>query len=94
MALTFLYWAFRRLLEFVVLTLRSERAKEIELVVLRHQLSVLRCEVGGPPSGLACLMRSKPHVKGRSLAAWSNERSRPVTVRVALSHALAVNTGG
>ena len=48
MALTFLYWAFRRLLELVVLTSRSERAKEIELVVLRHQLSVLKRQVGRP----------------------------------------------
>jgi hypothetical protein len=36
--LSFLYWAVRRLLELVVLLGRDERAKEIEILVLRHQL--------------------------------------------------------
>jgi putative transposase len=40
-----LYWALRRLLELIVLALRSEDAKEIEIVVLRHQLQVLRRQV-------------------------------------------------
>ena len=48
MALTSLYWAFRRLLELVVLGLRSGGAKEIELPILRHQLSVLKRQVGHP----------------------------------------------
>jgi hypothetical protein len=34
------YWALRRLLELLVLRMRSERAKEIEILVLRHQLRV------------------------------------------------------
>ena len=48
MALTFLYWAFRRLLELVVLGFRSDRTKDIELIVLRHQLLVLKRQVGRP----------------------------------------------
>jgi hypothetical protein len=36
------YWALRRLLELLVLGLRSEQAKEIEILVLRHQLRVFR----------------------------------------------------
>ena len=40
-ALSFLYWALRRLLELVVLRFRSEREKEIEILLLRHQLRVL-----------------------------------------------------
>ena len=48
MALSFLYWAFRRLLELIALTLRSDRSKEIELIVARHQLSILKRQVGRP----------------------------------------------
>ena len=36
-----LYWSVRRLLELVVLRFRSEREKEIEILLLRHQLRVL-----------------------------------------------------
>ncbi len=44
--MSFLYWALRRLLELLVLRLRSEREKEIEILVLRHQLFVLERQVG------------------------------------------------
>jgi hypothetical protein len=46
--LSFLYWALRRLLELFVLRLRSERAKEIEILVLRHQLQLLERQVARP----------------------------------------------
>jgi putative transposase len=42
------YWALRRLIELVVLAFRSSAAKEVEIVVLRHQLHVLRRQVGRP----------------------------------------------
>ena len=42
------YWALRRLLELVVLWSRSEREKEIEILLLRHQLQVLERQVGRP----------------------------------------------
>jgi hypothetical protein len=48
MVLSFLYWALRRLLELLVLRFRSERAKEIEILVLRHQLHVLERQVTCP----------------------------------------------
>jgi putative transposase len=41
----FLYWVLRRLLELLVLRMRSERVKEIEILVLRHELQVLRRQV-------------------------------------------------
>lgn len=37
--LSFVYWSVRRLLELVVLRRGSEREKEIEILLLRHQLS-------------------------------------------------------
>jgi transposase InsO family protein len=43
--LSFVYWSFRHLLELVVLRRRSEREKEIEILLLRHQLRVLRRQV-------------------------------------------------
>jgi len=39
--LSFLYWSLRRLLELAVLRRRSEREKEIEILLLRHQLRLL-----------------------------------------------------
>src|SRR3954470_11421884 len=43
-----MYGVVRRLLEFVVLLGRSDRAKELEILVLRHELSILRRQVGRP----------------------------------------------
>ena len=48
MALSFLYWAVRRLLELLALRFGSDQSKEIEILVLRHQLRVLRREVARP----------------------------------------------
>jgi len=45
-----LYWSFPRLLELVVLRFRSEREKEIEIVLLRHQLRVWSTSCGLEPS--------------------------------------------
>jgi putative transposase len=46
--LSVLYWSLRRLLELVVLRRRSEREKEIEILLLRHQLRVLERQVARP----------------------------------------------
>jgi putative transposase len=43
-----LYVVVCRLLELIVLVGRSDRAKELEVLVLRHELSVLRRQVGRP----------------------------------------------
>src|SRR5262245_2117951 len=42
------YWSLRRLLELAVLRSRSEREKEIEILLLRHQLRVLERQVARP----------------------------------------------
>jgi putative transposase len=43
-----MYWSLRRLLELLVLRHRSEREKEIEILLLRHQLRVLERQVARP----------------------------------------------
>ena len=45
---SFLYWSLCRLLELVVLRFRSEREKEIEILLLRHQLRVLERRIARP----------------------------------------------
>lgn len=47
-AVPLFYWALRRLLELLVLWRRSEREKDIEIMVLRHQLQVLERQVARP----------------------------------------------
>jgi putative transposase len=47
-ALSFLYWSLRRLLELIALRFRSEREKEIEILLLRHQLRVLERQLVRP----------------------------------------------
>ncbi|HEY3140842.1 MAG TPA: hypothetical protein VGJ86_06915 [Acidimicrobiales bacterium] len=48
MALSFLYLMTRRLLGVLLGGLQHERAKDIEIAVLRHQLGVLRRQVKRP----------------------------------------------
>jgi hypothetical protein len=45
---SFVYWSLRRLLELAVLWRRSEREKEIEILLLRHQLRVLERQIARP----------------------------------------------
>jgi putative transposase len=47
-ALRLLYLIFVRLLGGLVLLARSDRSKDIEILVLRHQLAVLRRQVARP----------------------------------------------
>jgi hypothetical protein len=43
-ALTLIYQMFAKLLGWMVLRIRSDTAKDIEILVLRHQLAVLQRE--------------------------------------------------
>ncbi len=78
--LSLLYWSLRRLLELIVLRMRSEREKEIEILVLRHQLQVLERQVARPqlrPADralLAALSRALPR------RAWSSFLVTPTTL--------------
>jgi putative transposase len=78
--LSFLYWALRRLLELLVLRMRSEREKEIEILVLRHQLRLLERQVARPQlraadrALLAAFSRAVPR------SAWSAFFVSPATL--------------
>jgi hypothetical protein len=48
MLVSFLYWSLRRVLELVVLRVRLEREREIEILLVRHQLRVLERQVARP----------------------------------------------
>jgi hypothetical protein len=75
-----IYWALRRLLELVVLRPRSERSKELEILVLRHQLHVVQRQAARPrlrPADrvlLAALSRSLPR------SVWSSFLVSPATL--------------
>ena len=71
MVWSFVYLALRRLLELMVLCWRSAEAKEVEILVLRHQLAVLRRQQPRPrlqPQDRA-LLAALSHLPPR--ARWS-----------------------
>ena len=78
--LSLCYWILRRGLELAVIALRSEEAKEIEILVLRHQLHVLSRQAKRP--------RLKPHDRALLAAAsrvlprrrWASLFVRPETI--------------
>jgi hypothetical protein len=76
------YLALCRLLQLVVLLGRSERSKELEILVLRHELAILRRQprrVHLQPSDraiLAAFARALPR------SAWTRLSLRPAAIMV------------
>ena len=68
-----IYWALRRALELIVLAVRGEDAKAVEIVVLHHELGVLRRQVSRAefePADrvvLAALSRVLPRARWRKV---------------------------
>ncbi|MGC2373449.1 MAG: IS3 family transposase [Solirubrobacteraceae bacterium] len=86
MVFSFLYWAVRRVVEFGVLLCAGEDSKEVEILVLRHELMVLRRQVVRPElrsadrALLAGLSRALPRerwaaffVRPDTLLAWHRQ---------------------
>jgi putative transposase len=75
-----LYVVVCRLLELIVLVGRSDRAKDLEILVLRHELSIPRRQVGHPRFEthdrvlLAAFSRMLPH------RSWNAFSVRPETL--------------
>ena len=81
------YWLSRRLLELLLLLARSERRKEVEILLSRHELQVLKRQVARPqlrPADrfvLAMLGQALPHVRSllvepATLLRWHRELVR------------------
>jgi putative transposase len=79
-AWSLVYLALCRLLQLVVLLSRSERSKELEILLLRHELAILRRQPRRAPvrpvdrALLAALARALPR------RAWTGLSVRPATV--------------
>jgi putative transposase len=70
--LSLVYLALRSVLQVLLLSLRSEEFKELEIVVLRHELAVVRRQVARPSvqpadrAFLAAASRLLPRARWRS----------------------------
>jgi len=75
------YWLFRHAVGLVVLRCKSDAANEVEILVLRHELAVLRRQVARPSCSptdrvvLAALARLLPRDR------WGSVFVRPETIR-------------
>jgi putative transposase len=73
-AWSFVYFAFRKLLELVMLAGRSDRSKELEILVLRHELAMRQRQAGRPsfePADRALLAALSRALPSRAWAAFS-----------------------
>ena len=80
MVWSFVYLALCRLVQLVVLLCRSERSKELEILLLRHELAILRRQPRRAPfrpvdrAILAAFARALPR------SAWTGLSVRPATL--------------
>src|SRR5262249_7575951 len=91
--LSLVYLALYRLLQLIVLLCRSERSKELEILLLRHELAVLRRQqlrVSFRPADralLAVLARALPR------SAWAGLSVRPSVRAILIRNGLPPRGG-
>jgi putative transposase len=96
MALSFLYRLFRRVVEALSLHRMDAVAKDAEILVLRHQLAVLRRQVAGPRFSwgdrafIATLARLVPRKRWAAFLLTSLPRLKPWDSRVLMRRAVPV----
>jgi putative transposase len=75
------YWVVRRLVELLVVRCRSDAENAVEVVVLRHELAVLRRQVGRPRLSLVdrILLSALAQLLPRDR--WESLFVRPETIR-------------
>jgi putative transposase len=77
---TFVYLALCRLLQLVVLLGRSERSKELEILVLRHELAILRRQPRRAPFRPTDRAMLAAFARGLPRSAWAGLSVRPATL--------------
>jgi putative transposase len=75
-----LYIAFYRLVELIVLLGRGDRVKELEILVLRHELSILRRQVSRPRVGPHDLLLLTAFSRVLPRRSWNAFFVRPETL--------------
>ena len=71
MSLRFAYLAVLRVFGWLALPARSDRAKDAEILVLRHQVLVLRRQVGAPKPSWAGSAQRGPRDRPSPAGAWA-----------------------
>jgi putative transposase len=81
MTASVVYWMLRRLVELLVLRGRSDDGKAVEILVLRHELAVLRRQVARPRCTLADRVVLSALAQVLPCDRWGSLFVRPETVR-------------
>ncbi len=81
MLISCVYWLFRHLLGLAVLRCRSDAANEVEILVLRHELAVLRRQMARPSCRPADRMVITALARMLPRDRWGSVFVRPETIR-------------
>ena len=74
------YLAVRHLLGLALLFLRTEQSKDVELIALRHEVAILRRQVGAVPTSLLIVPCWPPSVDSFRRSSWATFGVTPATL--------------